>query len=161
MWGCVQTRTPWSTEEDTHRRPGHHWLCEFGDAGNDTICEKKFNLSHWKWEDYRGTRFHTGDYALAIKRWINRVEEDESGLTFQEWTPDVDTSRPPVAILINSSELRAAGFKIKEVIPPTLEAATRGVLRTRGAVLRSLEGMGPKRVVLSVDDDTEFRSRCE
>jgi hypothetical protein len=27
--------------------------------------------------------------------------------------------------------------------------------------LRSLEGMGPKRFVLSVDDDTEFRSRCE
>ena len=27
-------------------RPGHHWLCEFGDAGNDTSCEKEFNLSH-------------------------------------------------------------------------------------------------------------------
>jgi hypothetical protein len=40
------------------------------------------------------------------------VEEDASGLTFQEWTPDVDTSRPPVAMLINSSELRAAGFKV-------------------------------------------------
>jgi hypothetical protein len=38
-----------------------------------------------------------------------------SGLTFQEWTPDVDTSRPPVAMLINSSELRAAGFKLREV----------------------------------------------
>jgi hypothetical protein len=34
-------------------------------------------------------------------------------------------------------------------------------VRTRGAGLRSLEGMGPKRFVLSVDDDTEFRSRCE
>ena len=79
------------------------------------------------------------------------MEEDASGLTFQEWTPDVDTSRPPVAMLINSSELRAAGFKLK--------AAAR--VRTRGAGLRSLEGMGPKRFVLSVDDDTEFRSRCE
>ena len=70
-------------------------------------------------------------------------------------------------MLINSSELRAAGFKLKEVLPPALEAAVR--VRTRGAglevlrvwVLRSLEGMGPKRFVLSVDDDTEFRSRCE
>ena len=85
------------------------------------------------------------------------MEEDASGLTFQEWTPDVDTSRPPVFMLINSSELRAAGFKLREV----LEAAARGGLRTRGAGLRSLEGMGPKRFVLSVDDDTEFRSRCE
>ena len=89
------------------------------------------------------------------------MEEDASGLTFQEWTPDVDTSRPPVSVLINSSELRAAGFKLKEVIPPALESAARGGLRTRGAGLRSLEGMGPKRVVLSVDDDTEVRSRCE
>jgi hypothetical protein len=61
-------------------------------------------------------------------------------------------------MLINSSELRAAGFKLKEVLP-ALEAAAR--VRTRGAGLRSLEGMGPKRFVLSVDDDTEFRSRCE
>jgi hypothetical protein len=31
-------------------------------------------------------------------------------------TPDVDTSRPPVGILINSTELCAAGFKLKEVL---------------------------------------------
>ncbi len=72
---------------------------------------------------------------------------------------DVDTSRPPVAILINSSELCVSGFKLREVFPPTLESVAR--VRTRGAGLRSLEGMGPKRFVLSVDDDTEFRSRCE
>jgi hypothetical protein len=53
------------------------------------------------------------------------------------------------------------GFKLKEVLPPTLEVVARGGMRTRGAGLRSLEGMGPKRFVLSVDDDTEFRSRCE
>jgi hypothetical protein len=28
-------------------------------------------------------------------------------------------------MLINSSELRAAGFKLKEVLPPALEAAAR------------------------------------
>ena len=66
-----------------------------------------------------------------------------------------------MTMVINSSELRAAGFKLKEVLPPALEAAARGDMRTRGAGLRSLEGMGPKRFVLSVDDDTEFRSRCE
>ncbi len=87
------------------------------------------------------------------------MEEDASGLTFQEWTPDVDTSRPPAFMLINSRESRAAGFKVKEVVPPVLE--TPVLVRTRGAGLRSLEGMGPKRFVLSEDDDTEFRSRCE
>ena len=66
-----------------------------------------------------------------------------------------------MVMLINSSELRAAGFKLKEVqvLPPAPEAAAR--VHTRGAGLRCLEGMGPKRFVLSVDDDTEFRSRCE
>ena len=87
------------------------------------------------------------------------MEEDASGLTFQEWTPDVDTSRTPVSMLINSSELCVTGFKLKEVFPPSLEAAA--CVRTRGTGLRSLDGMGPKRFVLSVDDDTEFRSRCE
>ncbi len=140
-------------------RPGHHWLCEFVDAGNGTSCERQFNLGLRQCEDYRGTRFYNKDSALVIKRWLNRVEEDAPGLTFQEWTPDVDTSRPPVAMLINSSELRAAGFKLKEVLPPALETAAR--VRTRGEGLRSLEGMGLKRFVLSVDDDTEFRSRCE
>ncbi len=65
------------------------------------------------------------------------MEEDASGLTFQEVTPDVDTSRPPVAILINSSELRVAGFKFKKVLPPALVAVAR--VRTRGAGLRRLE----------------------
>ena len=67
-----------------------------------------------------------------------------SGLTFQKWTLDVDTSRTPVVMLIDSSELRAAGFKLKEVLSPSLEAVARGGMRTRGAGLRSLEVMGPK-----------------
>ena len=45
-----------------------------------------------------------------------------------------------MAILINSSELCSTGFKLKEVIP-SLEIVARGGFRTRGAGLRSLEGM--------------------
>jgi hypothetical protein len=43
------------------------------------------------------------------------VEEDASGLTFQEWTTDSDTSRTPVSILINSIKWCAVGFNLKEV----------------------------------------------
>ena len=25
VWGCVQTREVWSTEEESHIRPGHFW----------------------------------------------------------------------------------------------------------------------------------------
>ena len=89
VWGCVQARVQWSTEEDTHIRPGHHWLCEFGDAGNGTSSPKQFNLEHHTREDYRDTHFYKGDCTLVINRWINRVEEDVSGLTFEEWTVDV------------------------------------------------------------------------
>jgi hypothetical protein len=115
-------------------------MCEFGDACNDTSCTKQFNLSHHTWQDYRGTRFYKGDCALVIKCWFNRVKEDESGLTFQEWTPDVDTSRSHVVMIINSRELRAAGFNLNQVFPPALETDARGGLHTRGAGLRSLEG---------------------
>jgi hypothetical protein len=64
-------------------------------------------------------------------------------------------------MIINSSELRVSDFRIKEVFPPALEVTPRGVLHTRGEGLWSLQGMDPKRFALSVDDDTEFRARCD
>jgi len=64
-------------------------------------------------------------------------------------------------MLINSSELRAACFTLRDVIPPALEAAARGGRRRYGVGLRQLQGMGPKRFVMSADNDNEFRSRCE
>jgi len=152
-----------STEEKKFMRPAHHWFFKFGDAGDGTSCEKKFNLTRRTWEDYKGTRFYNGQEALVVERWLNRVEEDASGLTFEEWNPTQDAyaSQPPVDMLINSLELRAAGFTPREVIPPALEAAARGGRRRYGAGLRQLQGMGPRRFVLSVDNDNEFRSRCE
>ena len=92
------------------------------------------------------------------------MDEDDSGLTFEEWDPsaDPDASEAPVAMIVNSSELRAAGFDLREVIPLQLEASARGgQRRTRGAALKQIHGMGTGRYVLSVDNDNEFRSRCE
>ena len=65
LWGCVQARAQWSTEEDAFMRPGHHWLCEFGDVSNDTSCVKQFNLEHHKWEDYRRWWSHHGHLWLC------------------------------------------------------------------------------------------------
>ena len=81
----------------------------------------------------------------------------------EEWDPtkDIDNSQPPVPMIINSSELRGAGFNLQEVIPPALEAAARSGRRTRGAGVRQVEGLGRKRFVLSADDDNDLRSRCE
>ncbi len=60
--------------------------------------------------------------------WLHRVDEDVSGLTFEEWDPsaDTDASQAPVTMIVNSSELRAAGFDLREVIPLQLESAARG-----------------------------------
>jgi hypothetical protein len=63
----------------------------------------------------------------VIKWWFNRVEEDTSGITFQEWQ-----CVATVPMIINSSELRATGFKLKEVFPPPIKGAVRGDLCTRG-----------------------------
>ena len=135
VWGCVQARELWSTKEEVHLRPGHHWLFEFGDAGDGTCFatlengKKEFTLAARKWVDYKGTRFYNGERAVVIKRWLHRVDEDASGLTFKEWDSkeDADPEQPPVAMIINSSELRAAGFKLKEQLPEQLEQARHGL----------------------------------
>jgi len=61
------------------------------------------------------------------------VEEHASGLIFEVWDPtqDTDASQSPVAMFINSSELRAPGFTLREVIP--LEAAARSGRHAAGA----------------------------
>jgi hypothetical protein len=95
------------------------------------IGKPSVTCHHHRCEDYRGTRFYN---TLVIKRWVfNGVVENVSGLTFQEWTPKVDTSRSPVAMLIKTRNLCATGFNLNEVFPPVLETTTR--VRTRGAGL--------------------------
>ena len=56
------------------------------------ICvENEFNLKDHKWEEYKDTCFYDGDFSLVVEVWLYRVDEDSSGLTFEEWDPSVDT----------------------------------------------------------------------
>ena len=89
---------------------------------------------------------------------MHRVDEDASGLTFEEWDPsaDTDASESPVAMIVNSSELHAAGFDLREVIPLQLETEASGVRRTRDTTLKQIHDMGTRRYVLSVDNDNKF-----
>ena len=118
-------------------RPGHFWLLKFGKVPGSTSCvEKKFKLVARKYEEYNG------------------VISDPSA--------DTDASEAPVAMIVNSSELRAVGFDLREVIPLQLEAAAcGGQRRTRGATVRNLQGVGNSAFVLSVENDNDFRSRCK
>jgi hypothetical protein len=66
-----------------------------------------------------------------------------------------------LAMFVNSSELRDADFHLAEVRPLQLDAVARGGCRTRGAAVRKLQDVGNNTFVLSVENDNDFRSRCE
>jgi len=87
------------------------------------------------------------------------VDEDASGLTFEECdtTENIDSLQMPVSMIIRPLELRAAGFTLREVFSPELEAAACR-RSTRGAGVHQLGGTGLKCFMLLVDDDTEFGS---
>jgi hypothetical protein len=63
-------------------------------------------------------------WLVILNQPQNHRCEDASGLTFDEWDPsaDTDASQAPVAMIVNSSELRATGVDLREVIPLQLEA---------------------------------------
>jgi len=63
--------------------------------GTMTSVEKEFKLCAHKYEEYKGLRFRDGDCALVVDVWLYRVDEDDSGLTFEEWDPSADTERRP------------------------------------------------------------------
>jgi hypothetical protein len=145
---------------------GHFWICKFGTVpGSMTCVERKFELQvrQCKWEEYKGTRNSDGDSALVVELWLHRVGDDLSGLTFQEWDPSsgTDDTSAPVAMLVNSSEPRDADFPLEEVRPLHLDTVTHGDRRTRGATMRKLQGVDKSTFVLSVENDNDFRSRCE
>jgi hypothetical protein len=128
-----------------------------------SCVEKKFELQVRKWEEYKVTRYSDGDSALVVELWLYRVADDLSGLTFQEWDPSAcsDDTSAPVSMLVNSSELRTTDFPLVEVRPLQLDVVSRGGRRTRGAAVRKVQGVGNSSFVLSVENDNDFRSRCE
>ena len=84
----------------------------FGTVPGTMICvEKVFKVGDHKYEEYnKGVRFGDGDCALVVDVCLHRVDEDTSGLTFEEWDPSTDTddSQDPVAMIVNSSEVCAS-----------------------------------------------------
>jgi hypothetical protein len=129
VWGCIQAREVWSSEEEDNMRTEHFWICKLGTVPGSMSCvEKKFELQDRKWEEYKDTRYSDGDSSLVVELWFYRVTDDLSGLTFQEWDPSEgsDDTSAPVAMLVNSSELRTADFPLAEVRPLQLDEVASG-----------------------------------
>jgi hypothetical protein len=126
-----------------------------------TCVERKFELQDrkCKWEEYKGTRYSDGDSSLVVELWLHRVDDDVSGLTFQEWDPSTgsDDTSAPVAMLVNSSELSAADFPLTEVRSLQLDTVTRGGRRTSGTTVRKIQGVGIITFVLSVENEDSDR----
>ena len=64
--------------------PGYNWLQKFGKVGGRMRCVEEFMWDPRKFEEYKGRRFYNGDYTLVVDVWLHRVDEDDSGLTFEE-----------------------------------------------------------------------------
>eukprot|EP00966_Prymnesium_polylepis_P298795 6904581-Prymnesium_polylepis.1 len=63
-YGCVQVRELWGEGEERHYRPGHHWLFEFGDAGDGTSVEASFSgMPNRSFQVFKGIRFYNGEKA--------------------------------------------------------------------------------------------------
>ena len=68
------------------------------------------------------------DWMLKFgKVWLYRVDEDSSGLNFEEWDPsvDADTSQSPVVMIVNSNHLCVIDFDLREVIITSLCTQTQ------------------------------------
>ena len=81
-----------------------------------TQVERRSSICQRTWQDHRGTRFYKKDRVLVIKWCFNRVKKDVSGLTFQDWTLDVDTSRTPVTMHINSSKFVSLVSRLRKEV---------------------------------------------
>ena len=79
-----------------------------------------------------------------VRRWLHRDPSDSSGLTFVEWDPvkDADPDLPPVPMMVNSSEVRGAGFKLKELMPAQLDRSVRVSPRLHGGAGSAHHGGG-------------------
>ena len=87
----------------------------------------------------------------------------QDSLTFQEWDPSTgtDDGSAPVTMTVNSSELRVADFHLAEVSPLQLDVVSHGGRLTLGETVRKIQDVGNSTFVLSVENDNDFRSRCE
>jgi hypothetical protein len=90
----------------------------------------------------------------------SEISDRHSNYTFTYYSGTDDTS-VPVVMLVNSSEFRAADFPLAEVRPLHLDAVVRGGRRPHGVSVRKCQGVGKSTFVLSVENDNDFRSRCE
>lgn len=94
----MQARERWSIEEDMLYRPGHYWVAQAPDVLEVRKLENR--------ETINGQPFSKGDYMIRIGRYFDKDASDDTGLTFEEWQPELvfttdDVRYPAQAYLPN------------------------------------------------------------
>lgn len=77
----IQAREQWSISDDVLYRPGHFWLAQAPDDLEVRRITKR--------ETINGQHFHPGDYLVRVERYFERDCADDTGLTFDEWKPEL------------------------------------------------------------------------
>ncbi|KAL1512060.1 hypothetical protein AB1Y20_005333 [Prymnesium parvum] len=178
---AVQARERWSISEDLIYRPGHHWLAQ----APDMLEVRKIT----KRETINGQSFNVGDYMIRIGRYFDRDACDLSGLTFEEWQPELVFTPDDVGSKISISQqghikigrLSRPDVFWDDVTPPMLSRVTiLSVNNDSGSINFSMEPLDrptvqprkggrraavvsaplPKRYRMHAEIDAMIRARC-
>ncbi|KAJ1635119.1 hypothetical protein T492DRAFT_969221 [Pavlovales sp. CCMP2436] len=159
-FAAVQVRELWSDEERVHLHPGHFWVFELGDAdgkGSPIRHRDGSPITFEKRTQFEGSRFEKGDFAILIRRYLDRTADDAQGLTFVPWQESAGET-----LIVNSSELRYVGFNMTRLGGPPQPAGKRAM---RGARLLAVPAgtsvTQPVKYVPGLKDDERIRAVCE
>jgi len=156
LYAAVQARAAWSTDEESHYRPGHFWVFELGEENGSPIVQTFDRRS-----TYKGIRFDKGESALCVRRWLHRASDDPNGLTFVHWL-----APPGELLVVDSSELRAVGFQL---LKPSVRRGSRTLRSMTPAVWAMLSETAAAqadysdpslRYLLPSQEDGEIRALC-
>ena len=101
-------------------------------------------------ESYQGTSFTKGDIVIAVE-WLDRVPEDDQGLTFVKWK---DTAQDaPTFGVVNSTELRAIDVALIRCAPTVLPVLRPPLVRRSGRLAGVVEASP---TIEEVPDDARF-----
>ena len=116
---AVQAREAWDiADQEASYRPGHFWIAQ---ASQDVKARRVTARR----ESVAGQPFTAGDYVITIGRYFDRVAADPSGLTFEEWQPELAFTPDDVGskLTISPGGQVKVGSATREVFWGHLQAA--------------------------------------
>lgn len=162
---AVQAREQWMSES-AHYRSGHFWLARVVDPGTQHFfgagVVRQITARR---ETIQCTLFTEGDIVIAVE-WLDRVPEDQEGLTFVNWKdPNAGQEGAPSYGVVNSTELRAIDIPLNRrppsVMPVLQPPPVRRSGRLAGVVEPLVSDASAADAVFELMPDSDARTRAE